>query len=350
MPLRCINPEGDTSILAFDLTLESWRVLEAENRRRRHLRMPCCAAKVTLRRSKHGMAHFVHKTVGCSTTASETETHLWLKRMAVEAAREQGWEAQTEVVGQTPGGEPWRSDVLAWFGKSRVALEVQWSSQTGEETMRRQERYRVSGVRALWLFRQGSFPVDEALPAAHIGGTVKEGLTAVLPGERPGSLRHGGGQEIPMAEFLAAAFGRRLRFGLPLDVPAHFLTHTGRLFCWACGAETPILTWVEVRAGRHVAQVTVPRLGEHPQLWKQVRGWLPTSFSTNAIRPRYSRTQKRSYLSNGCHHCDALIGEFFEHDAWDDQEVIHEITAPLDEAWREAMVQDDGAEACWGVF
>ncbi len=48
--------------------------------------------------------------------------------------------------------------------------------------MRRQERYRLSGMRGLWLFWQAMFPVSEALPAARVLGTPREGFTAVLDG------------------------------------------------------------------------------------------------------------------------------------------------------------------------
>jgi hypothetical protein len=50
-----------------------------------------------------------NKAVGDCSTGPETETHLLLKQMAVEAARLMGWEAETEVV-----REHWKADVLAY--------------------------------------------------------------------------------------------------------------------------------------------------------------------------------------------------------------------------------------------
>src|SRR4051794_31062770 len=82
MPLRCLDPSG-RSIHAFDLSDDEWKALETENRKTRHLRMPCCSSHVTLKRSRLGTPFFAHKAVGSCTTAPETEEHLHLKQMVV---------------------------------------------------------------------------------------------------------------------------------------------------------------------------------------------------------------------------------------------------------------------------
>lgn len=352
MPLRCLEPESKTSILAFDLSPDAWRALEVENRRRRHLRLPCCSAEVVLRRSRLGTRFFAHKAIGACTTAPETEEHLRLKRMAVEAARAAGWAAETEVAGRTPEGELWRADVLASKGEARIAIEVQWSPQTDEETLRRQERYRASGVLGLWLFRQPAFPVVEDLPAACIRGTPEEGFTAVLP-SGPGWECHSLGKAhppaLPVPEFLAAAFDGRLHFGLPPEAGTHVAIRAALMGCWKCPEVTVIVTGVDIEAGPRSASLTVPQLGEHPAFWNQVLDWLPDDFPAHAIQRRFSRTQEREYLSNGCIHCGAMIGEFFEHEAWD-EEVVHEATVPLEGPWCEVLERRGWHAGYWRVF
>ena len=345
MPLRCIEPESGEILHSFDFSPETWDALAAENRRRGHLRMPCCATQVSLRRSKLGTRYFAHRSASICTTAPETEAHLRLKQLVVEVAREHGWAAETEVAGQTSSGEPWRADVLAHRGAARVAVEIQWSSQTHDETRHRQERYAQSGVRGLWLFRQASFPVEEGLPAARLLGTPETGFRASLP-----DLFERERQVLPMHEFLTAAFSRRLRFGLPLGVEARIVVHGARLTCRRCQARTQILKDVEVETGPHRARLSVSALGRRPGLWDSIRPRLPSSFPSSSIRPRISKTHSQKELSNGCSHCGAPIGERIKHEVGDEPYVISEFAAPLDETWRGALLSQEGSVAAWGVY
>lgn len=345
MPLRCLDPASGRSIQAFDLSSEAWRALEQQNRLARHLRMACCAAPVTLRRSRLGTQFFAHKAKGDCQTAPETEAHLRLKQMAVEAARANGWEAATEVAGTTPEGERWTADVLALRGRHKVAVEVQWSPQTNEETLRRQKRYAASGVRGLWLFRRGDFPIDFALPAARVGGDAAQGFEALVP---TGAEE----QRVAMVEFLNAAFSQRLRYGLPTAAEARICARVGSTFCWRCGVKIRIVTGVDVAVGPHRFTFSVPDLSEYADLFGTVRAHIPSSLGVGPIRHRYSAAQERSYLSNGCVECEAFIGEYYEHDAWDDQAEACWFSMRLSERWREAIRSngEKNYDPAWAVY
>ncbi len=343
MPLRCFDPSANRSVLAFDLSPEQWRALQRENRSARHLRMPCCQAQVTLKRSRRGTPFFAHKSVGQCATAPETEAHLRLKRIAVDAARTYGWDAETEVAGTTAKGEQWRADVLAQKARSRVAIEIQWSSQTNEETLRRQARYAEAGVRCLWLFRHRDFPVSHDLPAIRVGGNPDEGFVAFIP---TGS----GEQSLPVQEFFDAVFNKRFRFGLPLGCNAAISVEAGPLPCYRCGAETRIITGIVIDVGPDKYRFTVPDLDAHLGLFERIRGRIPHGREIGSIKRRYSNTQKRSYLSNGCAHCGALIGEFYEHHAWYDVETVCEFQIRMDENWQAAIRQHDDYMDGWGVY
>jgi competence protein CoiA len=153
-----------------------------------------------------------------------------------------------------------------------------------------------------------------------------------------------------MREFLVAAFGKRLRFGLPLGAEATFTVRVARLACWRCHAWTQILKEVEVTAGPHQVSLSVPDLRKYGGLWDRVRAQLPSSFPSGTIHRRYNRTQGREYLSNGCSHCGALVGGHFEYQESDDVRVICEYTARLDEVWRTAIQHQQGSLAGWGVY
>jgi len=356
MPLRCLGPEGE-SIHAFDMSGEGWLTLERANKTERHLRMPCCSSSVTLKRSQLGTRFFAHKTTGTCASGPEREEHHQLKRLAVMAARSNGWTAETEVSGTTPDGEAWRADVLAKKGRHAVAIEIQWSGQTNEATGLRQERYRRSSIRGLWLLRQPGFPVTDTLPAVCVGGDLQSGFTALIPYQprmtvRDRSRTDRWHQAVPMEEFLHAVFNRRFRFGVPLGAEA-LVTIWGALTrCWheRCNAKTRILTSVDITFGGHSAHFTIPQLGEHLALIAKVLKWLPELRDLGVIKPRFSHMQNRSYVSNGCVRCDRIFGEHFEYEAKVNQEVLCSVPIQVSSDWRDAIVGADGYEDSWSVY
>ena len=335
MPLRCVDEHGET-IEASACNEEEWKALRARSRTEHLLRMPCCTARAVLKTSRLGTRFFAHKARGACTYKTETAVHLYLKALALNAARDAGWEAETESSGSVPGGEPWTADVLAWRAGEKIAVEIQWSGQTNEQTERRQERYRRSGVKGVWLLRQPGFPISEDLPAACIGGSLEEGLKILIPKEEGLGAWHRKEdrcwtQVLAPEAFLAALFEKRFRFGIDHAMRAKMSIETGVLDCWKCGTPTRIVTWLVARVGPHEIRETLELADEVPGLAELIRNALGHREDMGAVRERYSRTVGGSYVSNGCARCDALIGRFFEHDAWDcDNETVGEIEWPLD--------------------
>ena len=219
MPLRCVDEQGAT-IDASTCSEAEWKALRARARAERHLRMPCCPAQAVLKTSRLGTRFFAHKAKGTCTWKPEGDVHIHLKALTLNAAREAGWGAESESSGSTPDGERWTADVLAWRDDEKIAVEIQWSGQTNEETLRRQERYRRSGIMGVWLLRQPGFPISEDLPAACIGGTVEEGLKVLIPKRADASARHREekrhwAQTLAAERFMTAVFEGRFRFGIP---------------------------------------------------------------------------------------------------------------------------------------
>lgn len=344
MPLRCIDQSTSVAVHAFDLNADAWRTLSDENRRGKNLRMPCCDAEVTLRRSKLGTQFFAHKRVGACVTAPETEAHLRLKQIAVEVARAQGWEAATEIGGKCPNGECWTADVLATRGSAKVAVEIQWSSQSADETARRQSRYASAGVRGLWLMRRLTAPLSKDVPAACITEEDTGEFFAHLPALS-------GEQTLPVRDFLRAAFAGRLKFGLPLGARTILTAQAGTAPCWSCGAFTLVLTDFRVEVGPHDFAFSVADTEDALPLFDPLYRHLRSECADmGVIKRRYSKTVGGSYLSNGCAHCDAIFGRHFEHEAYDDRETVLTMDFALDERWRRFLEENDEDSAGWGVF
>ena len=352
MPLRCMDEHG-TVIEATGCSDEEWFSLRERARKARNLRMPCCPARAVLKTSKLGTRFFAHKARGACDWKRETDVHLRLKALALTAARDAGWEAQSEVSGHTPDGEKWMSDVLAWKGEEKVAVEIQWSGQTNEETWRRQHRYERAGVRGVWLLRQPGFPIAPELAAACIGGSMSEGLRILLPKyddagaqDRKNSLKWL--QNLGPEEFLAAVFEGRFLFGTGHISTMSFGIETGVMECWRCNALTRIVTRFSGRAGPHRPYFRLQDDGCSTNLAALVQELTHLRPDIGTVKERFSHTLQHSYLSNGCSQCDALIGQFHEHDAWYVQEeTVGVAELELD---REARNRGFYESNRWGVW
>jgi len=82
--------------------------------------------------------------------------------------------------------------------------------------------------------------------------------------------------------------------------------------CWACGAETELVTRIHIRRPAGAAECAVSDLTEYPGLAGEIGREVEARPSVGLIKWRHSKTVGRQYMSNGCAHCDALLGDFFE--------------------------------------
>ena len=352
MPLRCVDEHGAT-IEANTCTEEEWKELRERARVERHLRMPCCPAQAVLKTSSLGTRFFAHKARGKCAWKPETEVHRLLKQLAVDVARNCGWEAQTEVSGSASNGERWTADVLARKGNETIAIEVQWSGQTNEETRRRHRRYLQSGVKCVWLLRQPGFPISGEFPAVCIGGTQADGLTILIPkweGLRTGNRKEERHwiQSLDPRVFMHAVFKHRFLFGIHHIDQITLNIETGVLDCWKCGSLTRIVTWLTASVGPHEIRKKLEFADGLPDLVQCIQEKIADRNDIGTVRERYSKTMQGSYLSNGCSNCDALIGRFFEYRAYYcDEETVGTIKWHLD-AYIRAMLEPETER--WGVW
>jgi hypothetical protein len=351
MPLKCLC--GDDEVFAFDYEAASkWKALREANAKEGNLQMPCCGSAVVLRTSPLGTRHFAHARRGPCETAPEAVEHLLAKRKIVEGIRRTGWTAKTEQEGMTPEGERWRADVMATKGKNRVAIEVQWSRQHGEETLRRQHRYDDAGVRGLWLFRQHDFPVAQDVPAFRLDFDDRLKVFFVL---LPSPLFHPKwiksrdkdeprywGQRIPLEDFVEGAVSGRLKFSPVIDrtVPMDVLVTPA--LCRRCKTKTRLVTGIVFAASRALpGHPDIPTslfsLGELIGGPERVAALLPPSLlkrhGIGALRVRQSGLDvegRQAYLSNACVNCDAMQARWFEDRLQQDEELALSVDVVFD--------------------
>ena len=82
--------------------------------------------------------------------------------------------------------------------------------------------------------------------------------------------------------------------------------------CWRCRRPTVALIGVRPHNGRRAGSLVSC---QDEKVLAYAAAALPADaaarMSVGAIKPRFSRTRNGEYLSNGCVHCDALLGDFY---------------------------------------
>ena len=346
MPLKCLL--GETPVFAFNFSGEKWEQLKVENRKLKHLSMPCCKAKATPKTSKLGTQFFAHAKTGGCETAAETAEHLLAKATVAEAAKLAGWTVDTEVQGSTPAGDPWVADVLVSKGQSKIAIEIQWSKQVQEETKRRQTKYAESGVRGLWLMRHPNLLVERETPTFRLCYDEEtRSFSVLIPSSRffPEMINNHNKDEagywqqgVGLRNFVAGALNGALKFAPVIGRRMPVSISTAPVECWSCKKETRIVHEViflasKILPGHTDIHTNIYEFdgvdGGGAVLAALVPSDLLRQHGIGAIKARYSRNMGGRYLSNGCVHCDAIQGRFYDHDSWYDAEPTYTVEAEL---------------------
>jgi len=302
--------------------------------------MPCCQATAVLKRSSLGTQFFAHQRKAACSTGPESREHLLAKDAVARAAISAGWNAVTECKDSVAD---WTADVLCTQPShaARVAVEIQWTRQTLEETHRRQIAYRSSGVRGLWLMRQQDLVVSKETPAFRLLFQKESCAFEVwLPGNpycvtssiRSRFTEKDWGQRINLAEFIRGALNGALKFDPLADRTVDVSIALASTACFKCGKPIRVVQHFTIQGDR-----TCPGIGtfsfslaELETGFVDAERWIEQelsearlqAFAVGPIMRRYSHTVGERYLSNGCIHCGVLQGRFYEHDLCDETPTI----------------------------
>lgn len=92
--------------------------------------------------------------------------------------------------------------------------------------------------------------------------------------------------------------------------------------CWSCGAEGELISSLLLSRGADSLECSVLDLTSHPQLATEIMESIIGKSVTGTLKLRFSGALQRTYMSNGCAHCDALFGQSYEiHTRYEERDV-----------------------------
>ena len=272
--------------------------------------MHCCDTRSILKTSKLGTKFFAHYRKKNCEYGKESAEHIYIKNLISLAAKRLGWHVETEMKGETPSGDKWTADVYCVKGKAKLAFEVQWSHQTRDEFLRRQKKYISSKIRCAWLYRvKGNklhfvedIPYEYDTPVFGMKSKSKQIKELYIPQFNE-----------PLESFIEGMLQGKLVWS-PKEgdrIKAEVIPHYEK--CWKCKKETGVILGISLKdmndadIGFHkFSDENIPEFLLHNGASECL-----SRFRIGKLKTRYSKTRGEGYLSNGCCHCDAIMGSFF---------------------------------------
>lgn len=303
MPLRA--KQNETAIFAFNFDSDSWLSLRAQS-----IKMHCCDARAVLKTSNRGTQFFAHYRIGDCPHGDESAEHVYVKNLIALAAIRSGWHVETEMKGDTPAGDKWTADVYCVKGKAKLAFEVQRSYQTRDEFERRQKIFDSSGIRCAWLYRvKGNklhfvddIPYEYETPVFGMKSRSKQIKDLYIPQF-----------DEPLESFIEGMLQGKLVWS-PQEgdrLRAEVIPHYAK--CWKCEEETGVILGLSIKDVRN-AEIGFNKFSEEDIPEFILRNGVAkclSKFRIGQLKTRYSKTKGEGYVSNGCYHCDAIMGNFF---------------------------------------
>lgn len=334
MGFSCIK--DNEVVYSFQLSTDEWINLKSEQKNH-DLSMPCCGEQAILKTSALGTQFFAHKTKSESCPAStngESREHQFAKYLVSKTLFEMGWHVETEKVGHTPDGQEWVADIYAERGIAKMAVEIQWSPQSYIETAKRQEIYRQSGVRCVWLLRDSKANNCNALTSDYMNRT-KDLPVFTLVKNKDNSMRvHNiyvidetgtnlnskfNAITLELTDFIRELFSKNFTFLPRQSVNERYLSlELIKDTCWKCHKETVSVGRVNYKqyvygllsddvrmSNRTIREIPQEHIDIINQFFQPV-------YNFAKLKNRFSKTENGTYMANSCSHCDALMGKFFE--------------------------------------
>lgn len=248
--------------------------------------------------------------------SGESELHKSLKAKILEAALADGLDAKAES-----SGSGWRADVAVRSDIGTIAFEVQKTPQSLAATIKRQMRYRASGVIGCWLFLNPVHHLNDErpdLPLFYVPADSENGNLVSLGDRRAVTLD----RFVPAFARGLVRFCNRAVSSWQQEVTITFY----RMKCWNCGFENhpyflddSFTAACGARAHPDESLWSSNRSEVSPEIVEAVMEYVAMEDSEGLIVPpvkeRFSKTVGHSYLSFGCLRCDSIFGDWYLRDA-----------------------------------
>jgi len=150
-------------------------------------------------------------------------------------------------------------------------------------------------------------------------------------------------QAIELSDFVEGALTGKLHFAPLLGTTVPVDVYTAETNCWRCKKDTRTVLNLIFAASRALpgcadVELDIYSFGDSLKngssvISKMLPQSLLKTYGIGALKPRYSKTEGRSYLSNGCVHCDALQGRFFEFGLAAEMQKSFEIETKFEKEW-----------------
>ena len=326
MPLRAqINGKDIIAPLLDDVEWEGLKC--AVKQREVAVILPCCHNTAFLRVSPLGTKHFVHTRQQNCQWKPESMEQVQVKSEIVLACNASGYDVSTEVV-----EIDWRADVLATKGHANIAFEVLLRSQSLEGILHTQQQYARNGIRGCWLIKhvpkEYMTPTHE-LPLFQLARESERDYYVSIELDKwvIDEEKH----LFPLYHFVTTLLSGKIRFC------SHVRTHPSQhitivffdMACWRCNnvshvfaVEGEYTSMCGVRMPVAGGMWSAEKFCFRPEILESVKEYLQTPeaehLKVGAIKPRYSKTVKKSYMSFGCAYCDAILGDWYVHEAYID--------------------------------
>lgn len=319
-------------IYSFMLNDEQWDRLK-DKYKNLSMHMPCCQTRAIPKKSKLGTQYFAHYPArNCGVNSGESPEHQFCKYLIFKYLHKNGWAVTPEFRSQTPSGEIWIADIYAEKNNVKIAVEIQWSPQSIEETKRRQEKYRQSGIRAVWFMRTTSKNKYDVLDYQSYELPIfsiwldKETHLLITSGVFKNADFYDL-VEIEFTQFFETLMNGGIQYSLKPDSTRFMQLAMNTVTCWKCRNNTNTIMDVNYfmhhkdkvtkigRTGIENISISQCEILNNPNFLQK--------YQYGFIVERFSKTRRESYLSDGCFHCDALQGTHFKYKERDEENMIY---------------------------